>query len=74
MKKKFTKIEQKNFFEGFDTGREDWSYCKGDYKKIGDCIKERYALRKLCYQRNDKNGVSFQNGYLSFFFEKMKGN
>lgn len=71
-KKKFSKDEIKNFKEGIETGREDFTWCEGNRKRINECIKTRYGLRDLCKSRNDKNGISFQNGYLTYFFNRLK--
>ena len=73
-KKTFSKEVIQNYYEGISVAREDWTYCKGNKKRINECIKIRYGMRDLCYERNDKNGVSFQNGYLRFFFNKLKRN
>ena len=63
----FTSEERKNFFDGMTTAREDYFWCKGNKSKINNCITTRKKLRNLCIDRNDKNGLSFQNGYLSYF-------
>lgn len=72
MSKNYSKIEVKNYYEGINTARVDWSWCRGNKKRIDECIKSRYALKDLCNKRKDKNGVSFQNGYLSYFFSRLK--
>ena len=71
-KRTFTHEERKNYFEGMTAAREDYAWCKGNKAKINDCIATRQRMRKLCQDRKDKNGVSFQNGYLNYFFKKVK--
>ena len=69
---KYSLEQRKNYFEGIEAAKEDWRYCNKDNKKISDCIKTRFSLKKLCIKRKDKNGVSFQNGYLNYFLSKKK--
>ena len=69
--KLFSLSERKSYYEGIVTAREDFASCKGDKKMINSCIKTRYGLRKLCKERGDKSGISFQNGYLKYFSEKQ---
>lgn len=69
---KYSKKEIKEYHEGIDTAREDWVWCKNNKKRINECIRTRYDMKEMCKKRNDKNGISFQNGYLSYFFNKLK--
>ena len=71
MSLKYSKIEVKNYYEGIDVEREDWSWCRGNKKRIDECIKSCYAMKDLCKKMKDKNGVLFQNSYLSYFFGKL---
>ena len=72
MSLKYSKTEVKNYYEGIDVRREDWSWCRGNKKRIDEGIKSCYAMKDSCKKRKDKNGISFQNGYLSCFFGKLK--
>lgn len=71
-KRTFSAVERKNYFEGMNVARKDYAWCQGNKAKINDCIATRQRMRKLCQDRNDKNGISFQNGYLSYFSKKVK--
>ncbi len=70
--KVFSKEEKQNYKQGIDTGREDFVWCSGNNKKIKECLKNREKMKDLCIQRKDKNGVSFCNGYIKFFNDKLK--
>ena len=75
MKCKFYSLEErKQYGEGLVTACEDYAYFRGNQKKIDECIKTRYRMLDLCKKRNDKSGVSFQNGYLNYFLNKRKNN
>ena len=71
-KKQYSLKEKYNFFEGIRLAKEDFSWCAGNKEKIKWCISTRKAMKDLCISRKDKNGVSFQNGYLYFFNKKNK--
>lgn len=67
---RFSIEEKKNFNEGFYTAKSDFSLCKSR-KEIENHIKIRSDLKKLSISRKDKNGVSFNNGYLTFLRNKL---
>ena len=72
IKKKYSIEEKRHFFEGIETAKEDYVWCAGNKKKIDSCVLSRLGLKDLCRKRNDKNGLSFQNGYLYYFNKKNK--
>lgn len=69
---KYTITEKRNFKEGIRCAHGDYKWCSGNKDKIKSCIDSRKALKTLCIKRKDKNGVSFQNGYLYYFNKKIK--
>ena len=47
MSLKYSKTEVKNYYEGIDVGREDWSWCRDNKKRIDEYIKSCYAMKDL---------------------------
>ena len=71
-KKKYSNSEKYNYYEGISTAMGDASFCK-TRKDADDLLKTRYKLKKMCKDRKDKDGVSFQNGYIGWVkFKKMQ--
>ena len=68
--KKYSISERRCFLEGFETGREDYFWCRGGASKKLECIRTRRELLKLCKKRKDLYGISFQKGYLAYFAKK----
>lgn len=69
--KKYSREEISNYYQGFNTGREDYLWCKGNKDKINECIKSFQGSKNLGIKRKDKNTVSFANGYLAYFNKKL---
>lgn len=70
-KKNYSAEEKRNFFEGIQVAKEDFLWCSNNQGRINACIEDRMKLKSLCFERKDKNGLSFQNGYLHYFSKKL---
>ena len=68
MRKKHNSEKQKNYRQGLLAGFLDYS----SFNSNASAIQNGYNRRKISKERDDKNGVSFSNGYLQGLKKAMK--